>query len=103
MNDIPEIQSKAILEESEVPSLSGIENLKDSADASGFQKCRRVLFRDEHSEEQDIKDYVKKELTKIWITLSSLSLHVRECRCKNITSSSILELSNERGKCTPGI
>ena len=55
-------------------------------------------FRDELGEEQDMKDYVKEELTKIWITLSSLSLHVSECQCKNITSSSILELNNEREK-----
>ena len=45
-----------------------------------------------------MKDYVKEELAKIWITLSSLSLHVSECQCKNITSSSILELNNEREK-----
>ena len=55
-------------------------------------------FRDEHGEEQDIKDYVKEELTKIWITLSSLSLHVSECQCKNMTSGSILELNNEKEK-----
>ena len=97
MNDIPEMQTKAILVESGVPSLSGIEKLKDSVDA-WLSETQKGPFRDEHGEEQDIKDYVKEELTKIWITLSSLSLHVSECRCKNVTSSSILELNNEREK-----
>ena len=97
INDIPEIQSKAILEESKVPSLSGIEKSRDSADA-WLSEMQKGPFRDELGEEQDMKDYVKEELTKIWITLSSLSLHVSECQCKNITSSSILELNNEREK-----
>ena len=55
MNDIPKIQSKAILEESEVPSLSGIEKSKVSAD-TWLSEIQKGPFRDEHGEEQDIKD-----------------------------------------------
>ena len=43
-NGIPEIQPKAILEESQVPSLSGIEKSNDSADA-WFSESRKVLSR----------------------------------------------------------
>ena len=66
-----------------------------------FHKCRKVLSGT-NLVKSKTKDYVKEELTRIWITLPSLSLHVSECQCKNITSRSISELRNEREKYTPG-
>ena len=68
MNDIPEIQSKAILEESKVPSLLGIEKSKDSADA-WLSEMQKGPFRDELGEEQDMKDYhYIFIISQLWLT-----------------------------------